>query len=172
MLLSHSFSLCWQSKLPHPAWETSIYFHSVLAALLSEPHSFCIKEQPLTPPITAVIQELLRAERQTKRERSGKSRRNAERRTAKYTVYSLYFSSVNCVLNNEWNVHVLSRSLRLSPFWTLSCSAEESTSSPDPPGSAVIKCRQQREHWEERWGNNSISRYSPHCEWFGAAPCN
>lgn len=38
----------------------------------------------------------------------------------------------------------------LSPVWTLSCSAEESTPSSDPPESAVTKHSQQRAAQEER----------------------
>lgn len=47
-------------------------------------------------------------------------------------------------------MHLLVHSPHLSPVWTLSCSAEESTPSSDPPESAVTKHSRQREAQEER----------------------
>lgn len=54
------------------------------------------------------------------------------------------------MINNELTAHVLSHSPHLSPFRTLSRSAEESTPSPDPPESAVVQHSQQRAAAEER----------------------
>ncbi len=54
------------------------------------------------------------------------------------------------MINNESAAHLLSHSPHLSPFWTLSRSAEESTPSPDPPESAVVQRSQQRAAAEER----------------------
>lgn len=64
------------------------------------------------------------------------------------TVYVHLFCEF--MLSNEWTGHSLSHSPRRSPFWTLSCSAEESTPSSGRPDSAVIAHSQQRAAAGER----------------------
>lgn len=126
LLWVHSNSFCWRSKLSHAAWASS-----VLVAVLSKPHSFCI--WPLAPPICY-----------------WKSRETDK--VGKPQTKLFIQSSLVCevLMNNEWTVHLLSHSPHLSPFWILSRSAEESTPSPDPPESAVIEHSQQTAATGER----------------------